>query len=129
MGTQLWVESEGRECPEIRGLGVSGWSRIKCSSPGCLFAAIVLYGSSKSLKIEDGKHHPPDKGAGEQGQILGKATETHERVYKARVYKSGLMMEERGAARPHPAPLQLKGTLVCAGDSRPPGTFVRAWLS
>lgn len=57
MGTQLRVESEGRECPEIRGLGVSGWSRITCSSPGCLFAAIILYGSSKSLKIEDGKHH------------------------------------------------------------------------
>ena len=40
----------------------------KMPLPGCLFAAIILYGSSRSFKIEDGKHH--------QTRVLGARSES-----------------------------------------------------
>ena len=81
MGTRLWMESEGKECPEIRGSGASGWSHIKCPSQDAFLQPLFYMGVQGLSKLRTVS--TTRRGCWEQGQILGKATELHERVYKA----------------------------------------------
>lgn len=87
--------------------------------PRMPFAAIILYGSSRSFKIEDGKT-PPDKGK-EKGQI---PRERPQSSMRGSIKRAGIWPGDGGAGNgtPSPLPRQLKGTSHVA-DSRAQAPF------
>ena len=69
----------GQEMP--RDKGVSGWSHIKCPSQDAFLQPLFYMGIQGLSKLR--MVNTIRQGCWEQGQILGKATELPERVYKA----------------------------------------------